>query len=249
MAPRAERTDPHRAVGDKVAGVGVHRCGVDAGDVVLAVHAKEGEHPAGPRSQPPKRGRGRGAAALTAQGAGLPVRSRNPLPVPLLFPSRSLMLLRPVCQSHACFLFGSISRKPGTFLARSRGLKKQNTKQKKKTIWLLRQPDHRRTWCLRCCLQGMAGILKNSMASGAATDGGPGEQADFVDDKSHQRPEQMPSTAVLWENDDPQRAGLRYGPKAAAHLTIRRCVGSPARRIAGGRVDARPAALPSVWAQ
>jgi len=109
--------------------------------------------------------------------------------------------------------------------------------------------SHRRTWCLRCCLQGMAGILKNSMASGAATDGGPGEQADFVDDKSHQRPEQMPSTAVLWENDDPQRAGLRYGPKAAAHLTIRRCVGSPARRIAGGRVDARPAALPSVWAQ
>ena len=100
----------------------------------------------------------------------------------------------------------------------------------------------------------MAGALKNSMSGKA------GEA--FIDDTSHQRPEQMKSTAVLWENSDPyvpavrasafaasccgsappricsarlcscpadrrhrahrDRAGLRYGPKAAAHLTVRR---------------------------
>lgn len=94
-------------------------------------------------------------------------------------------------------------------------------------------------------MPGMAGIIKNSMASDAVIDGVPDEQADFVDDKSHQRPEKMQSTAVLWENDDPERAGLRYGPKAAAHLTIRRCVGNPAGQNAGGRVGctARRAAL------
>jgi hypothetical protein len=102
----------------------------------------------------------------------------------------------------------------------------------------------------------MAGTLKNSMSGEA------GEA--FIDDTSHQRPEQMKSTALLWENSDPyvpavrasasaasccgsappricsqycarvfypadrrhrahrDRAGLRYGPKAAAHLTVRR---------------------------
>jgi len=48
---------------------------------------------------------------------------------------------------------------------------------------------------------------KNSMA-----------EAD-VEDK---REPENPATAVLWEGGDKDKAGLRFGPKAAAHLKVRK---------------------------
>jgi hypothetical protein len=48
---------------------------------------------------------------------------------------------------------------------------------------------------------------KNSMA-----------EADIED----KREPENPATAVLWEGGDKDKAGLRFGPKAAAHLKVRK---------------------------
>ena len=40
-----------------------------------------------------------------------------------------------------------------------------------------------------------------------------------VEDK---REPENPATAVLWEGGDKDKAGLRFGPKAAAHLKVRK---------------------------
>eukprot|EP00277_Geminigera_cryophila_P004401 CAMPEP_0179426184 /NCGR_PEP_ID=MMETSP0799-20121207/12594_1 /TAXON_ID=46947 /ORGANISM="Geminigera cryophila, Strain CCMP2564" /LENGTH=258 /DNA_ID=CAMNT_0021200901 /DNA_START=120 /DNA_END=896 /DNA_ORIENTATION=+ len=48
------------------------------------------------------------------------------------------------------------------------------------------------------------------------------EDDEAIEDTTCRQQMQKQPTAMLWENNDPDRPGLRHGPKAAAHLMLRK---------------------------